>query len=204
MGFPLDPLPFSSWETSTNFLESTFGESRSSLYNFLSLSLTPAINRFTDWAKQYGGIFSVRYVYLTSAFGCSLLCRSQLKIAHGTMVVITSPRIINDYMEKRCKFTSDRPPMKVVDIITNGLHPALTSGTFISPTERLSEADTGIGQMFKTMRRAMQLFLTKEMCSKHLPIQNAECAQFLYDILKLPKVGTVPLGKALTFHTSIS
>ena len=38
------------------------------------------------------------------------------------------------------------------------------------------------------MRRAMQLFLTREMCTKHLPIQNAECAQLLYDILKKPEV----------------
>lgn len=39
------------------------------------------------------------------------------------------------------------------------------------------------------MRKGIQLFLTKEACARHMPIQRAEGIQLLYDILKQPEVG---------------
>ncbi|CAL1701790.1 unnamed protein product [Somion occarium] len=108
--------------------------------------------QFTSWAEQYGGIFS-------------------LKIAHGTTIVITSPRIIREFMDKRSASTADRPPFKLGEIIMDGLNVALA----------------GAGNTWKNMRRAMHMFLTREACSRHLSIQHAEGIQLMYDLLKQPE-----------------
>lgn len=107
--------------------------------------------KYTSWARRYGKIFS-------------------LKIAHGTAIVITSPSIIRDFMDKRSSSTAHRPPMKIVDLVTDGCHPALTDGP-----------------VWKNMRKAMQLFLTREACARHLTVQRAECIQLMYDTLKQPE-----------------
>ena len=39
------------------------------------------------------------------------------------------------------------------------------------------------------MRKGIQIFLTKEACSRHMPIQRAEGIQLMYDVLKKPDVG---------------
>ena len=49
----------------------------------------------------------------------------KLKIASQTVIVLTSPRVIQDFMDRRSASTSDRPAMKLVDLITDGLNPAL-------------------------------------------------------------------------------
>lgn len=42
------------------------------------------------------------------------------------------------------------------------------------------------------MRKGIQIFLTKEACSRHMPIQRAEGIQLMYDVLKKPDVGVGP------------
>ena len=44
------------------------------------------------------------------------------------------------------------------------------------------------GPTWKKIRKAMQMFLTKEACMRHLPIERAEAIQLLYDTLKQPEV----------------
>lgn len=60
--------------------------------------------RFTEWAKQYGGLYT-------------------LKIGSGTMAVITDRRIVKELIDKKSNITSDRPPSFVShDLITKGDH----------------------------------------------------------------------------------
>ncbi|KAJ3873641.1 cytochrome P450 [Lentinula edodes] len=62
--------------------------------------------KFTDWAKEYGDIYS-------------------LKIGPGTVVVITSMEAVRELMEKRSGSTADRPPNYMADNITGGLNMVL-------------------------------------------------------------------------------
>ncbi|KAE8371336.1 cytochrome P450 [Aspergillus bertholletiae] len=60
--------------------------------------------KFTEWAKQYGGIYS-------------------LKLGHGTAVVITDRRIIKELVDKRSAKYSNRPASYVShDLMTSGDH----------------------------------------------------------------------------------
>ncbi|KAK7677693.1 hypothetical protein QCA50_019384 [Cerrena zonata] len=108
--------------------------------------------QFSSWAKQYGNIFS-------------------LKIAHGTAIIITSPKIIRDYMDRHGVSTAGRPSFTPVNIVSGGLNVA-----FRNPD-----------QPWKQLRKAIQMFLSKEACAKHLPIQKAEAIQLVYDVLKRPQ-----------------
>ncbi|KAF8142502.1 cytochrome P450 [Mycena galopus ATCC 62051] len=62
-----------------------------------------AQHKFTEWARQYGGIYS-------------------LKLASGTAVVLTDPAAVKELMEKRSGSTVERPPSHVVDLITGGMN----------------------------------------------------------------------------------
>jgi len=62
------------------------------------------LGRFTEWAKQYGGIFS-------------------LKLGTGTAIVITDRRIIKELIDKKSSKYSDRPHSYVShDLMTGGDH----------------------------------------------------------------------------------
>ncbi|KAL4248918.1 cytochrome P450 family protein [Abortiporus biennis] len=107
--------------------------------------------KFTEWAKVYGEIYS-------------------LKIANGTAIVVNSPRLVREIFDKRSANTSDRPPMHFVSVVTDGLNVALAR----------------YGPTWRTLRRAMQQFLSREACERHFPIQQAEATQLMYDMLKAP------------------
>ncbi|KAJ7257797.1 cytochrome P450 [Mycena rebaudengoi] len=62
--------------------------------------------KFTEWARKYGGIYS-------------------LKLGSGTVVVLTDTAAIKELMDIRGATTADRPPMHVADVVTGGLHLAL-------------------------------------------------------------------------------
>jgi cytochrome P450 len=63
-----------------------------------------AVCRFTEWAKQYGGLYS-------------------LKLGNGTMAVITDRKIVKELVDKKSSITSHRPPSFVShDLITKGDH----------------------------------------------------------------------------------
>ncbi|KAI0073799.1 cytochrome P450 [Panus rudis PR-1116 ss-1] len=130
------------------------------LGNLLQFPKEYTFFRFTEWARTYGGIYS-------------------LKIGPQTVIVITNPRIVRDFMDKRSIATGDRPPSKINDLITNGLHVALARS----------------GPVWKRMRRAISAFLTREACARHIPIQVAESKQLLYDMLKSPENTYAHLGR---------
>lgn len=61
-------------------------------------------NRFTEWAKQYGGMYS-------------------LKLGTGTAVVLTDRRLVKQLVDKKSNIYSNRPPSFVShDLITGGDH----------------------------------------------------------------------------------
>ncbi|KAJ7763169.1 cytochrome P450 [Mycena maculata] len=59
--------------------------------------------KFTEWARQYGGIYS-------------------LKLGPGTAIVLTDAAAVKELMDKRSATTSDRPPMHIGALVTGGLH----------------------------------------------------------------------------------
>ena len=59
--------------------------------------------QFTKWAKQYGGIYS-------------------LKLGTGTAAVITDRRLVKQLIDKKSALYSDRPKSYVADLISSGDH----------------------------------------------------------------------------------
>uniref|UniRef100_A0A8H8CKL1 Cytochrome P450 n=1 Tax=Psilocybe cubensis TaxID=181762 RepID=A0A8H8CKL1_PSICU len=60
-----------------------------------------AFLKFTEWAKDYGGIFS-------------------LKIANETIIVLSNAKIVKEILEDRANETSERPYTHTLDVVTGG------------------------------------------------------------------------------------
>ncbi|KAJ7444604.1 cytochrome P450, partial [Mycena galericulata] len=97
--------------------------------------------------------------------------RRILKIGPGTVVVLTDAAAVKEIMDKRSATTSDRPSIHMADLVTGGLHLALMH----------------YGDPWRTLRRAAHTILTPQATALHLPIQQAEATQLLYDILCTPQ-----------------
>ncbi|ESK84986.1 cytochrome p450, partial [Moniliophthora roreri MCA 2997] len=66
--------------------------------------------KLTEWARQYGGIYS-------------------LKMGPGTAVVITDAAALKELMDKRSATTVDRPPNYIADAVAGGLNMVLARYT---------------------------------------------------------------------------
>ncbi|KAJ7359853.1 cytochrome P450 [Mycena albidolilacea] len=77
--------------------------------------------KFTEWARKYGGLFS-------------------LKIGNGTVVVLTDVAAVKELLDKRSSTTADRPPSYVGDLVSDGLNMALASFTPAWKTQRRAAA----------------------------------------------------------------
>ncbi|KAJ6482554.1 cytochrome P450 [Mycena sanguinolenta] len=66
--------------------------------------------KFTEWARKYGGIYS-------------------LKMGPGTAVVLTDAAAVKELMDKRSGSTVDRPAMHVADRVAGGLNMVLSRYT---------------------------------------------------------------------------
>ncbi|KAJ6456556.1 cytochrome P450 [Mycena vitilis] len=108
--------------------------------------------KLTEWARKYGGIYS-------------------LKVGPGTAVVLTDAAAVKELMDKRSASTVDRPPMYVADVVAGGLNMVLSRYT----------------ESWRTLRRTAHSILTPQASVRHLPIQQAEATQLLYDILRQPE-----------------
>ncbi|KAK7052036.1 putative cytochrome P450 [Favolaschia claudopus] len=62
--------------------------------------------KFTEWARHYGGIYS-------------------LKLGPDTIVILTDVAAVKELIEKRSGSTADRPPMYVAELVTGGLQMVL-------------------------------------------------------------------------------
>ncbi|KAJ7279406.1 cytochrome P450 [Mycena rebaudengoi] len=66
--------------------------------------------KFTEWARKYGDIYS-------------------LKLGSSTVVVLTDAAAVKELMDKRSATTVDRPPMHVADVVAGGLNMVLARYT---------------------------------------------------------------------------
>ncbi|KAG9123388.1 hypothetical protein FRC07_015007 [Ceratobasidium sp. 392] len=66
--------------------------------------------RLSEWARTYGGIYS-------------------LKLGTKTAIVLTDATAVRDLMDKRSQATADRPSNHVADLVTSGLYMALAGYT---------------------------------------------------------------------------
>ncbi|KAJ7149143.1 cytochrome P450 [Mycena filopes] len=66
--------------------------------------------KFSEWAKVYGGIYS-------------------LKLGSGTAIVLTDPAVVKELMDKRSATTSDRPALHLAEVVTRGLNLVLAHYT---------------------------------------------------------------------------
>ena len=109
--------------------------------------------RFAEWAKQYGEIFS-------------------LKLGPGTTIVITSPRLIKQLIDKKSSIYSFRPPSYVGNgIIANNDHILLMQ----------------YSERWRTARKLIhQYFMEKMVLEKHLAVVDAEAVQMLRDFVVNP------------------
>lgn len=57
--------------------------------------------KFTEWARIYGDVYS-------------------LKVGPATAIVITSAAAVKELMDKRSASTADRPPHNMADVVTGG------------------------------------------------------------------------------------
>ncbi|KAL4253507.1 cytochrome P450 family protein [Abortiporus biennis] len=94
-----------------------------------------------------------------------------LKLGSNTAIVLNSPKMIREFLETNSANTSDRPDWYVPEYTTDGY----------------SLVFARYGSTWRNLRRAVHDILTKEACTRHLPIQRAESTQLLYDILKEPE-----------------
>ncbi|KAJ7184892.1 cytochrome P450 [Mycena filopes] len=69
-----------------------------------------AHHKFTEWARKYGGVYS-------------------LKVGPGTVIVLTDAAAMKELLDRRSSTTVDRPPLHVADVVTGGLHLALARYT---------------------------------------------------------------------------
>ncbi|KAJ8072217.1 hypothetical protein PM082_015775 [Marasmius tenuissimus] len=60
-------------------------------------------HKLTEWARQYGDIYS-------------------LKLGPGTAIVLTGMEAVEELMQKRSTNTADRPSSYIAEIITDGLN----------------------------------------------------------------------------------
>ncbi|KAG8949194.1 hypothetical protein FRC04_008992 [Tulasnella sp. 424] len=94
-----------------------------------------------------------------------------LKMANGTIVVLNTPQAVRYVLDTKNAVTADRPNFFVINYVTGNLHLG-----FIK-----------YGPTWRTLRKAATEILNVKACTQHLPIQYAESAQLLYDLLMEPE-----------------
>ncbi|KAF8814915.1 putative cytochrome P450 monooxygenase [Phlegmacium glaucopus] len=92
-------------------------------------------------------------------------------VFNSTMIVISSPSAVKDILDTTGSLTAGRP-RSLMQLTTDGLYMVIES------------ANTGV---WRRSRKAFQMFLTVEAVDSHLPTQEAESIQLLYDLLISPE-----------------
>ncbi|KAJ6564685.1 cytochrome P450 [Mycena capillaripes] len=66
--------------------------------------------KFTEWAQEYGGIYS-------------------LKVGPNTAIVLTDAAAVKELLDRRSATTADRPSLHIPYMVTGGLHMVFAQGT---------------------------------------------------------------------------
>ncbi|KAJ7866860.1 cytochrome P450 [Mycena olivaceomarginata] len=77
--------------------------------------------KFTEWARKYGGLFS-------------------LKIGNDTVVVLADVAAVKELLDKLSSTTADRPPCYIGNLVSDGLNMAFASFTPAWKTQRRAAA----------------------------------------------------------------
>ncbi|OAQ70667.2 cytochrome P450 [Pochonia chlamydosporia 170] len=111
-------------------------------------------NLFAEWAKEYGEIFS-------------------LKLGPATSIVLTSPRLVKQLVDKKSSIYSHRPDSYVgYDIISQGDHLLLMQ----------------YSDQWRTCRKLVHQFFMESMVLKtHLAVVDAEAVQLVRDLIVQPQ-----------------
>ncbi|KAG8899458.1 hypothetical protein FRB99_006703 [Tulasnella sp. 403] len=94
-----------------------------------------------------------------------------LKLGTGTVVSLNTPQAVRFVLDTKNMSTADRPDLYVINFITAGLHLGFMK----------------YGNTWRILRRAATEILNSKACAKHHPIQYAESAQFMNDLLVDPQ-----------------
>ena len=110
--------------------------------------------RFLQWAQEFGEIFS-------------------LKLGSGTAVVVSSPRLIKELVDRKSSIYSNRPASYVsYDLITRGEHLLVMQQ----------------GPKWKLFRKLLhQQFNEGRGEREHIKLQDAEAVQMLRDFVVQPE-----------------
>ncbi|KAG8966557.1 hypothetical protein FRC03_011695 [Tulasnella sp. 419] len=95
-----------------------------------------------------------------------------LKMGSATAVVITSAAAVKELMDKNSHATADRPANHMVQLITDG---------------GLNMVLAHYNDTWRSLRRGAHEILTPQACEQHLPIQQAEATQLMYDLMTKPE-----------------
>ncbi|EXJ84778.1 hypothetical protein A1O3_05450 [Capronia epimyces CBS 606.96] len=123
------------------------------LGNIHQIPIKGSYLKFTEWAKTYGGIFS-------------------LKIGSGTAIVLTDRKLVKQLVDKKSAIYSNRPHSYVShNLITGGDHVLIAH----------------YGKTWQRYRKVIhQHFMESIVMKDHLPLQQAEASQLLYDFVLRP------------------
>ena len=96
-----------------------------------------------------------------------------LKLGPGTAVVLTDRKYVKQLIDKKSSIYSDRPHSFVShDLISGGDHVLISH----------------YGKTWQTYRKLIHsMFMEKIVDTDHLPVQNAEANQLVYDMLHQPE-----------------
>ncbi|KAK4465763.1 cytochrome P450 [Cladorrhinum samala] len=109
--------------------------------------------QFREWAKQYGDIFS-------------------LKFGPATTIVINSPRLIKELIDKKSNLYSRRPASHVADLMAQGDHLLFMQ---YSDSWRMSR------------KLVHQVFMEQQVVRHYVKVIDAEAVQMLQDFIDQPE-----------------
>ncbi|KAF1939540.1 cytochrome P450 2D18 [Clathrospora elynae] len=125
--------------------------------NLLNVPTTNAHIQFTEWAQQYGGIYS-------------------LKLANATAIVLSDRRLIREFIDKKGAIYGSRPDMYVPTRYV-ARDPANIPLVIFLP----------YGDKLRLCRKLiMQHFSEGRVEQQYMPLVEAEASQMLFDFWKEP------------------
>ncbi|KAH9476395.1 Cytochrome P450 monooxygenase [Psilocybe cubensis] len=108
--------------------------------------------KFTEWAKEYGGIMS-------------------LKVASGTIIVLSDMQSVKDILDDRSSETAFRPSLHAADVVTEKKYIPLANPD---------------NHVWRMGRRAIQPLVSHQAVQEYLPVAELETTQLLHDIIHNP------------------
>ncbi|KAL1734779.1 cytochrome P450 [Schizophyllum commune] len=114
--------------------------------------------RFTEWAREYGEIYSI-------------------KMGSGTVIILSGPAALKELLDKQSAYTSDRPEFSLFDVSMSVVYR-------VSYPHPHSFADH---EKWRRLRKASQMLLAPSVVKTYQPLQEGESTQLAFDMLEMPE-----------------